>query len=58
MKEFQSEGASWIIHAIVAAGGRGQERAGGRQVGVLAPKTQNRLWKIQSRSKKEKTMEH
>ena len=51
MEEVQSEGASWIIHAIVGDAG-GQERAGRRQFGVLAPKTQNRLRKIQSRWKR------
>ncbi len=50
VEEVQSEGTSRIIRAIVGEGG-GQEGAGGGKFGVLAPKIQNRLCKIESKSR-------
>ena len=42
VEEVQSEGPLRIIDPIIGAVG-GQERGSGRQVGLLAPKTQDRL---------------
>ena len=44
VEEVQSVGTSRIIHAIIDEAG-GPERAGGRQFGVFAPKSQKRLFK-------------
>ena len=55
VEEIQSEGTFVIIRAIIDDGsgsGSGREEGEGRQVGVLVPKTSNRLYKIQSRSGK------